>query len=98
MSEVSAFIVAIAMICCVASVIWWIIAAVTKKNIKIPFRVGITCVAVVVVFTIIGTISWTKTDDYQEYLAEKAGRADFQTGRESESNYNCYAMSYRGRF
>ena len=88
MSEVSAFIVAIAMICCVASVIWWIIAAVTKKNIKIPFRVGITCVAVVVVFTIIGTISWTKTDDYQEYLAEKAAEDAKKEEQEREEEEN----------
>lgn len=88
MSEVSAFIVAIAMICCFASIIWWLIAAVAKKNIRIPFRVGITCVAVVVVFTIIGTISWTKTDDYQEYLAEKAAEDTKKEEQEREEEEN----------
>lgn len=84
MSGVCGFIVALAIFCGIISIIWWLIAAIMKKNIKIPFRIGMSCVVVVIVFTIIGTVTWTKTDEYQEYLKEKVAEDSEKAEQESQ--------------
>lgn len=53
------------------SVIWLIVFAIKKKKIKKPLISIATCVVAIMLFTAVGTVSWTKTDDYQEYLTEK---------------------------
>lgn len=73
MSSICGFLVAIILILGLPiSVIWLIVFAIKKKKIKAPLISIASCVVAMIVFTVIGTVSWTKTDDYQEYLAEKA--------------------------
>lgn len=73
MSSVCGSLVAIILIIGLpASIIWLIVFAIKKKKIKAPLISITTCVVAMIVFTAIGTASWTKTDDYQEYLAEKS--------------------------
>lgn len=54
-----------------AIIIWFIVSFVKKKNWKNPLKAfGISIVAIIVL-TLVGSSAWTKTEDYQEYLAEE---------------------------
>lgn len=58
-----------------AIVIWFIVSFVKKKNWKNPLKAfGISIVAIIVL-SLVGSSAWTKTEDYQEYLAEEEIKA-----------------------
>ncbi len=71
-SSITGVLTALCIFALIGFIAWLIIQAVMKKNKKIPLiSIGADC-ALIVIFMVIGSTAYSKTDDYQEYLAQKA--------------------------
>lgn len=58
-----------------AIIVWFIVSLVKKKNWKNPLKAfGISIIAIIVL-SLVGSSAWTKTEGYQEYLAEEEIKA-----------------------
>lgn len=53
------------------SIIWLIIRLFKKKSIKPLIMSACSCIGVTIIFSILGSAIWSRTDDYQEYLVDK---------------------------
>lgn len=66
-----------------ACLLFLIIMGVMKKKIIVPLCCLCGCFLLIAVFTFMGAMSWTRTEEYQEYLAEK----EIEESKEREEVY-----------
>lgn len=70
-SDASGFVVAISIFVLLISIVWLIIRFIRKKSVKPGIIVVVTCIASIIIFTVIGMAAWSGTEDYQIAMAEK---------------------------
>ncbi len=54
-----------------ACLLFLIILGLTKKKVLVPICCLCGCFVLIGIFSLVGTMSWVRTEEYQEYLAEK---------------------------
>lgn len=67
------------------SIIWLIIRLFKKKSIKPLIISACSCIGVTIIFSILGSAIWSRTDDYQEYLVDKQAEQESMEQAKSES-------------
>lgn len=67
------------------SIIWLIIRLFKKKSIKPLIISACSCIGVTVIFSILGSAIWSRTDDYQEYLVDKQAEQESMEQAKLES-------------
>lgn len=67
------------------SIIWLIIRLFKKKSIKPLIISTCYCIGVIIIFSILGSAIWSRTDDYQEYLVDKQAEQESMEQAKSES-------------